>query len=199
MYKIYFRERYLLISDKDINNSGNVISFSVIPDFIRFVKNYDEDGGNKSITVLSNDPKQLFDALCKSFTYIEAAGGLVRNSKNELLLIYRYNTWDLPKGKVEKDERIDHCALREVEEECGISGHTIIKKLSSTFHTYHDKGELCIKQTFWFEMVYNGNGICTPQLEENITNVLWVAFQNLPHYYANSYHSVIDIIESLFE
>ena len=199
MYKIYFGERYLLISDKDINNSGNVISYNVIPDFIRFVKDYDQYGGSKSFTVLADDPKLLFDELCRSFTYIEAAGGLVRNPNNELLLIYRYNTWDLPKGKVEKDEKINQCALREVEEECGISGHKIIKQLSSTFHTYHDKGKLCIKQTFWFEMAYNGDGNCTPQIEENITDVQWVAFKNLPHCYANSYNSVIDIIESLFE
>jgi 8-oxo-dGTP pyrophosphatase MutT (NUDIX family) len=199
MYKIYFGEKYLLITDKGINNSGKVISYTTIPSIIEFVIEFDESIDTKSLVIIAQDPSLVFNEICHSYTYIEAAGGLVKNNCEELLLIYRYNKWDLPKGKVEKDELLSQCALREVEEECGISGHEIVKQLVSTIHTYHDKGSLCFKQTYWYEMKYSGDGICTPQLEENITKAQWVTFENLPHFYANSYHSVIDIIESLFD
>jgi 8-oxo-dGTP pyrophosphatase MutT (NUDIX family) len=47
---------------------------------------------------------------------IIAAGGLVFNDRNELLMIYRRGFWDLPKGKLDPGERIEACAIREVQE-----------------------------------------------------------------------------------
>ena len=54
---------------------------------------------------------------------IIAAGGLVTNENNELLMIFRRGKWDLPKGKLDKGETIEECAIREVEEETGIGNH----------------------------------------------------------------------------
>ena len=34
------------------------------------------------------------------FKIEKAAGGLVKNKFNQVLFIYRFNTWDLPKGKI---------------------------------------------------------------------------------------------------
>ena len=42
----------------------------------------------------------------------------VLNPQKEILFIYRNDTWDLPKGMVEKEESIEATALREVAEEC---------------------------------------------------------------------------------
>ena len=53
-------------------------------------------------------------------TKIIAAGGLVTNKHNELLMIFRRAKWDLPKGKLDEGESIEACAVREVEEETGI-------------------------------------------------------------------------------
>ena len=50
-----------------------------------------------------------------------AAGGWVVNEFNEVLWIFRLGFWDLPKGKVETNENIKECAIREVIEECGLS------------------------------------------------------------------------------
>ena len=63
----------------------------------------------------------------KSITLIEAAGGLVINRKGEYLFIYRNDKWDLPKGKLEKGERKRQGAVREVEEECGITVSSMAK------------------------------------------------------------------------
>ena len=51
------------------------------------------------------------------YKIIEAAGGVVFNEKNEILMIYRLKTWDLPKGKIEKGETPADAAFREVCEE----------------------------------------------------------------------------------
>ena len=50
----------------------------------------------------------------------KAGGGLVYNKKNQVLFIFRNGKWDLPKGGIEKGEKIAYTAIREVEEETGI-------------------------------------------------------------------------------
>ena len=57
---------------------------------------------------------------------IQAAGGVVmRDCKKgpKLALVHRprYDDWSLPKGKLEKGESFEEGALREVEEETGLS------------------------------------------------------------------------------
>jgi 8-oxo-dGTP diphosphatase len=58
---------------------------------------------------------------------IRAAGGLVirerDNGATEVLLVHRpaYDDWAFPKGKADPGESDEDCALREVEEETGLS------------------------------------------------------------------------------
>lgn len=61
--------------------------------------------------------------------HIRAAGGVVwrpaagsTDSGAEVLLVHRpkYDDWTLPKGKAERGESDEDCALREVEEETGL-------------------------------------------------------------------------------
>ena len=69
---------------------------------------------------LHPDLEELKKAFFKKFVQIQAAGGLVENENGEWLLIHRRGKWDLPKGKLEKGEKLDECAVREVEEETGL-------------------------------------------------------------------------------
>src|SRR5947209_14725506 len=52
---------------------------------------------------------------------VRAAGGLVVDG-NRVLLVHRpkYDDWTFPKGKAERDETDEDCALREVREETGL-------------------------------------------------------------------------------
>ena len=43
------------------------------------------------------------------------------NERGEFLSIYRNGVWDLPKGKLEKGEDFQSAAVREVEEETGMT------------------------------------------------------------------------------
>jgi 8-oxo-dGTP pyrophosphatase MutT (NUDIX family) len=59
--------------------------------------------------------------------HIRAAGGVVwrpgpGGAGTEILLVHRprYDDWTLPKGKAERGESDEDCALREVEEETGL-------------------------------------------------------------------------------
>jgi|SRR5579884_925497 len=57
---------------------------------------------------------------------VRAAGGVVwrrgADGELEVVVVHRphYDDWSLPKGKVERGEEDDACALREVEEETGL-------------------------------------------------------------------------------
>ncbi len=136
----------------------------------------------------------LFNYFSAMFHIIEAAGGLVKNKKGEGLFIFRNDKWDLPKGKIESNESIKAAAIREVKEECGISEVTIIKELHPTFHVYFLKEKAILKCTYWFEMHCNESSALIPQTEEGITEVKWVAYNNLKQIYNNTYESIKEVI-----
>ncbi len=124
------------------------------------------------------------------FNYIEAAGGLVRNIKNELLIIHRFGIPDLPKGKIENNESPQKAALREVEEECGISTLEIIGKAKSSYHIYIHKDKKVLKKTHWFYMKYTGNEKLIPQTEEDISLVEWCNHEKEYKYKKETYLSL---------
>jgi 8-oxo-dGTP pyrophosphatase MutT (NUDIX family) len=143
------------------------------------------------------DPAFLFQWFKAMFEIIEAAGGLVRNPKNEYLFIYRHNKWDLPKGKIEKGEAVKIAAIREVEEECGVSGLTIIKELRPTYHTYNLNEKAILKPTYWYEMECTQSTGIKPQLEEGITEVKWLKKEELEMVRKNTYASIEEVISGL--
>ncbi|MEX2463292.1 MAG: NUDIX hydrolase [Balneolaceae bacterium] len=111
---------------------------------------------------------------------LKAAGGVViRNlsKKSEILLIKRNGVWDLPKGKLESNESVEECAVREVEEETGAKSLEIDRFLCKTYHHYTDSGERIEKITDWYLM--RGNQVSAfehlkPQNNEGITDLEWV-------------------------
>ncbi|MFT4902653.1 MAG: 8-oxo-dGTP pyrophosphatase MutT (NUDIX family) [Thalassomonas sp.] len=147
---------------------------------------------------INNEPKTITDnwkSFCADYSLIEAAGGLVYNSDNQLLMIFRNGKWDLPKGKLEIDENIKECAIREVEEECGISGLSIINALKDTYHTYEINGKKILKRTFWFAMNSNYKGNLIPQTEEGITKVIWVDKQDIAEKLENSFRNINELLK----
>lgn len=140
--------------------------------------------------------KKLF---FKHFTIIEAAGGIVQNSKKELLFILRLGKWDLPKGKMEKAEKPDDCALREVEEETGVSRLQLKRKVGETYHTYDEFGKHILKISHWYYMTCPANQALVPQTEESITEAKWIPTKNIKEPIANTYPSIKDILSKFFD
>jgi 8-oxo-dGTP pyrophosphatase MutT (NUDIX family) len=144
--------------------------------------------------IVSDDPKAFLKKLMKSVTVIKAAGGLVKNDRRHYLFIFRNGKWDLPKGKLEKGEKTEDGAVREVEEECGISIGKCGKKIVNTYHVYTIKGEVVLKKTYWFKMKYKGNARLKPQIEEGITDVRWFDRTDINTVAGNTFPSIKDVL-----
>lgn len=164
-------------------------------EFKDFVNRFSEDASILSGSICLEDSLlELLNRFKKHYKYIQAAGGLVENNDTQYLFIHRLGCWDLPKGKVEKDEHLAAAAIREVEEECGIEEPSIQTPICSTFHTYQHKGEMIIKETFWYKMFYDGEEIPTPQTSENIAIAKWVEKDDLKDILKNTYPSIREVL-----
>ena len=150
------------------------------------------------LDISSDDVELVWKSFKSLFLYIEAAGGVVKNDKGEILLIFRKGKWDLPKGKIEKGESIKDAALREVQEECGIDHLSIVKALPATYHTYTVNGKSSLKKTFWFEMLCKGNDKPKPQIEEEITKAEWMSKTQVKKALENTYPAIIELMMDYF-
>jgi len=144
--------------------------------------------------LIDTDLEKLKKAFFKHFTQVTAAGGLVENEKGEVLLIFRRGKWDLPKGKLDKGESIEQCAVREVEEETGLTDIQLKKLLTITYHTYNEFGKHILKDSHWYKMKVKSNQNITPQTEEDITELRWVKKKDLKEYMNNTFPSVKDVL-----
>ena len=109
------------------------------------------------------------------YTMVRAAGGVVRSTDGRWLLMRRESMWDLPKGMVEHGETLATAALREVQEETGVTAQLTSKTpCVKTYHIYNKYGGWHLKQTAWFSMIAEGTPLPVPQQEEGIEQVEWV-------------------------
>jgi 8-oxo-dGTP pyrophosphatase MutT (NUDIX family) len=143
------------------------------------------------------DLQALKKEFFRKFTLVKAGGGLVMNNNNDVLLIYRRGKWDLPKGKLDKGESIEDCAVREVMEETGLKNVVLESALLVTYHTYHEGTKFILKESHWYAMKVNGEQKLVPQTEEDIVEIKWVKPGDLKNYYKNALPSVIDVLEKL--
>jgi len=138
----------------------------------------------------------LKSAFFKHFTLIKAAGGLVKNGAGEILLILRRGKWDLPKGKLDKGETLEACALREVSEETGLKNLELGQLIQITFHTYSLFGKHILKETHWYAMTAKGKESLVPQTEEDITEIRWVKKTELKKYLSNTFETIAEILSA---
>lgn len=194
MYKVFINDSLICLLDyNDIHLEKLAKPFdkSHLIELIQRIE-YDHP---QEIYFFTKDLKQAWIDFRSVFKVKTAAGGKVKNSKGEILFINRFGKWDLPKGHIEKGETAEEGAIREVEEECGISGLKIESKLPTTYHVFKQKGEYILKETFWFNMTTNFEGDLIPQLEEDILDVQF--FDALQTFEAlqNTYKNILLLFE----
>jgi ADP-ribose pyrophosphatase YjhB (NUDIX family) len=202
MHKIYINNRALIFIDKkellDAESEKLCISYKSINTIEQAIRQL-EEGKKPAIFIYTPNIETTVEEFVSLHTTIEAAGGLVRNSENKILFIYRLDKWDLPKGKLENNESPEEAAIREVEEECGISNLITILELDSTYHTYMQNEQRMLKRTYWFEMYYAGEQKLKPQLNESITDAQWIDMEEIDHIVnPDTYPSIIDVVDNLF-
>lgn len=201
MYKVFLNEKLIRIGSRvniTLNKPTRLFDDHCSASEVRHWFQEFLKSGDTEAFLVHSAPSDFFELFQSAFISIQAAGGVVVQ-KNKLLFIFRNEKWDLPKGKIDKGETAREAAIREVEEECGISGHSIVKRLHSTYHMYispykKSKGEWVFKETFWFEMKYNGEMTGIPQLEEGITQVKWFSKKQLDEVWANTYENLKSVI-----
>jgi 8-oxo-dGTP pyrophosphatase MutT (NUDIX family) len=142
------------------------------------------------------DEKEILRTLKSKLRVNKAGGGLVYNPKGEVLFIFRNGKWDLPKGGVEKGEKNKAAALREVEEETGVSGLEPVKKLQKTYHIFKRNGAYKLKITHWYEMKTDFNGALFPQAEEGIEKAEWLNPEQIKEALKNSYQNIKLLFEN---
>lgn len=200
MYKVFFNNRVIVLTNnknKHLNYNTNSCHYIPAKDNLNLlIDKFEADESMEDLVIFSEDINTLFNDFQECFTLIEAGGGLTLNSQREVLMIYRHEKWDLPKGKLHKNEDNQEGAIREVQEECGVSHLSIIKSLQPTYHSYWIGVKRILKKTYWYKMFNDGVDKLTPQTEEGITGVKWVKQNNLPELTKNTYPSIIEVLKN---
>ena len=188
MYKVFVNDKPIILTDSlPKENKYKVYLFKnlIVSEILDKLTSNSING----ILIFCHNLELSKELFLKNFKTISAAGGLVLNPKKELLFIYRNNSWDLPKGCIEKGESIETAAIREVEEECGIFNLKLIKPLTTTYHIYNQNG-ITLKETHWFLMTSDYNKELVPQIEEGITEVIFKNMKAVKEALKNSYANI---------
>lgn len=150
--------------------------------------------------ILCSNPKREFEAFKKYFTFIKAAGGIVFNGTG-YLFIERNGKWDLPKGKIDRGESSRQAAIREIAEECNLTGHYLESKICNTYHTYDFNGVNTLKKTKWFSLRVDPNRATDlkPQMEEGITQVRWFQLNEFDAIRGNTYDSIKLVLDEFLK
>lgn len=201
MYKVFLNDRSIQIgSPGNIGRNKSVVTFSdsyTVADIQNWFNVFSKNS-LREVYLVNSNPEEFFMRFQSAFKVLHAAGGVVI-SNNKLLFIFRNDKWDLPKGKLDKNELAEEAALREVTEETGIVPDGIDRRLPTTFHIYPspdagNRGKWIFKNTYWFQMNYTGPLTGTPQQEEGITLVKWVDKGSLKQMKTNTYENLKQII-----
>ena len=194
MYEVFINHHSLIISNSTARENYRHYDFNTAFVWASFLNNLSDDKPLK-LWVYSDDLDLAWASFKSEFTLIKAAGGLVQNEGN-YLFIYRNGKWDLPKGKLEPNEDIAGCAVREVEEECGVDDVSIESKLLQTYHTYAMQGEMILKETHWYLMKSTYSKDFCPQTEEGIEKVEWKGVNDIPQLMKNSFSNIQRVLDS---
>ncbi|MCS6820833.1 MAG: NUDIX domain-containing protein [Microscillaceae bacterium] len=189
-------KKYIFIDatqqDWDVNKLlGNVVfqnlSWEAVQEILSFLIQNPENK-IKKIVILTHDKRALCQKIKSEFHLLQASGGIVQKDK-QVLMIYRLGKWDLPKGKLEPNEKFSLAAVREIEEETGIKAE-IVKKITTTWHFYWQDNQKILKQTKWYWLLCQEESQTKPQTEENIEKITWVSREQLPDLLKESYASI---------
>jgi 8-oxo-dGTP pyrophosphatase MutT (NUDIX family) len=203
MYEIYINDTPLFLVNtaegkrRNRDNQHLVDLYRHRKSLFQYIDALEKNNEYASVTIYADDVEALKTDFFSIYHLVPAAGGVVFNADNELLMIFRRGSWDLPKGKIDAGESVEAAAVREVQEEVGLQEVRITRPICTTYHTYKDgKGRRCLKPTFWFEMRTNETQV-TLQTEEDIEDSRWTQAAEMLQSSVPIYASIKRVLEQL--
>ncbi|MTG98114.1 NUDIX domain-containing protein [Myroides albus] len=196
MYKVFVNDKPLFLTDKIEKETDFQLFLLDSVDIDKIIIKYFQNKIDKAF-LYHPDEKQILKKIKEKIPVQKAGGGVVFNDKGEILFILRGGKWDLPKGGVEKNEEMEETAMREVEEETGVSQLKIIRKLPKTYHIFKRNGKYKLKITTWYEMKSSFEGELVGQIEEGIEQVAWLNKEQIREAMDNSYENIKLLIHEL--
>lgn len=189
MYKVFVNDKPLFLTNKIEKETDFQLFLLESIDIKKLIVKIFQNKIQKAF-LYHPDESLLLKTLKAKIPVVKAGGGLVKNVNGEILFIYRNGKWDLPKGGTEKNETMEETAMREVEEETGVNGLSIVEKLQKTYHVFKRNGRYKLKITTWYEMKSTFKGTPEGQTEEGIEKVEWIHPRDIPKLLDNSYENI---------
>lgn len=194
MYKVFVNELPLILTNKLSENTDGKYFMMNDEDILSAIKALKKKKLASAIVYHPN-PEELLKRFTKVAPLIVAAGGVVTNPEGKVLFIYRNDKWDLPKGKLDKGETIEQCALREVAEETGVKDLVMENFLKTTYHIISNNGSYSLKQVHWYAMKTDYTGKLVPEEKEGIEKVKWKGPVKIQKALQNSYANIKILFE----
>ncbi len=194
MYKVFIDNKPIIFTDsKHLTEKEAYYSSKMLTNLRKDLPLlFEKYPSVNEIVIACDDAENEFKRLFGAYKFIEAAGGIVSFGEY-ILCIKRNGVWDLPKGKIEKNESIEIAAIREIEEECGVSNLTILDALCTTYHTYTFKEKKVLKKTHWYRLSIKEKQELHPQTEEGITEASWIPLKMVDTYLSDTYASIKEV------
>jgi ADP-ribose pyrophosphatase YjhB (NUDIX family) len=191
-YKVFIESSYIFFTETDQN----------LPNWpFERPHSYEELASRvqkRNFQVVSADPKLAMFSFFTDFKFVQTAGGLVqRGQEDAFLWMYRFEHLDLPKGKIEKGEGVLQAAIREIQEETGLTGQFELREqLPNTYHVYPFKNRSVFKENHWFRFQFFGEAALHPQTEEGIEAVFWLKNQEWRGRLEQTYPGLKELLET---
>ena len=175
MYKVFFNQKPIVFTTDIIIPKKDSPLFYVKFTNKKFIIQVLKSNKIKMLYLYHSKEEKLKHYFYSMFKIVEAAGGLVKNLKtNHFLFIFRNKKWDLPKGRINKNEEVKSAAIREVEEETGVNNLSIVEHLNTTYHIFKKNRKYRLKKTFWYLMETDFIDELTPEKKEGIEKAIWI-------------------------
>lgn len=107
---------------------------------------------------------------------VVSAGGVIMHGEQTLLLRTFYGGWVLPKGQVEEGETLQETALREVQEESGLTCR-VIKYIGFIRYNFQGRQSEVVQKKVHFYAMEWIDGKPAPQLEEGFRASIFVPWK----------------------
>ena len=195
MYKVFVNDKPLFLTNQVQKETDFKLFLLESVDIKKLIVKIFQNKIQKAF-LYHPDEKLIMKTLRAKLPVEKAGGGLVYNKDGDVLFIFRNGKWDLPKGGTEKNETIEETAIREVEEETGVTGLAITEKLQRTYHIFKRNGRYKLKITQWFEMRTKYEGTPQGQADEGIERVEWVNPKDIKFILENSYENIKLLFEA---